>query len=160
MTQDHIISLYTPKPEDLWFRQRFLADPETMRYNRAWGGTIPFPEADWPAWYDRWLLHPEGERFYRYVALDLSRVFIGEAAYHRDGESGLWLADVIIDARFRGRGYGTRTLALLCAAARANGIRVLHDNIAADNPAVSMFLRSGFVEAWRTEEIIMLRKDL
>ena len=35
-----MISLYKPKLEDLWFRQKFMADPETMSYNDAWGGTI------------------------------------------------------------------------------------------------------------------------
>lgn len=39
--------LYIPKPEDLWFRQMFMADEETMAYNHHWGGTIPFPEEDW-----------------------------------------------------------------------------------------------------------------
>jgi len=32
------IRLYLPKPEDLWFRRSLLEDPETMSYNRAWGG--------------------------------------------------------------------------------------------------------------------------
>lgn len=34
------ISLYIPQIEDLWFRQEFMADPDTMSYNNAWGGTI------------------------------------------------------------------------------------------------------------------------
>ena len=38
------IQLYRPAPEELWFRQRLLGDPETMAYNRAYGGTIPFPQ--------------------------------------------------------------------------------------------------------------------
>ena len=37
------LTLYTPTLEDLWFRQRMLEDPETMAYNHAWGGTIPWP---------------------------------------------------------------------------------------------------------------------
>ena len=38
-----MLSPYAPSVEELWFRQRMLADPETMSYNRAWGGPIPFP---------------------------------------------------------------------------------------------------------------------
>ena len=34
------LSACTPKFEDLWFRQTMMADPETMAYNHAWGGTI------------------------------------------------------------------------------------------------------------------------
>ena len=43
------LSACTPKFEDLWFRQTMMADPETMAYNHAWGGTIPFPEEHWKA---------------------------------------------------------------------------------------------------------------
>ncbi len=49
------IQLYKPQLDDLWFRQRMMADPETMSYNRAWGGTIPFPKEKWKAWYDDWI---------------------------------------------------------------------------------------------------------
>ena len=42
-----MLTLYRPKLSDLWFRQALLADEETMSYNRAWGGTIAFPEEDW-----------------------------------------------------------------------------------------------------------------
>lgn len=33
--------------------------------------------------------------------------YVGEVAYHFDGERGIYVADVIILARFRGRGYGS-----------------------------------------------------
>ena len=42
-----MLTLYEPRYEDLWFRQMMLADEETMAYNRAWGGTIPWPEEKW-----------------------------------------------------------------------------------------------------------------
>ena len=60
----------------------------------------------------------------------------------------------------RGRGYGQEGLRLLCQAARDNGVRVLWDNIARDNPAIGMFLDAGFVEDHETDEAIYLRKDL
>ena len=49
---------------------------------------------------------------------------------------------------------------MLCEAAAENGIAVLHDDIAIDNPAVRLFLENGFTEEYRTDEIIMLKKDL
>ncbi len=39
-----MIKLYSPKLDDLWFRQMFMADDETMSYNHNWGGTISFPD--------------------------------------------------------------------------------------------------------------------
>ena len=44
------ITLYTPSLEDLWFRQKMMADEETMAYNHAWGGTTPFPKEVWHGW--------------------------------------------------------------------------------------------------------------
>ena len=42
-------------------------------------------------------------------------------------------------------------LNLLCEAAKKNGIKLLHDDIALDNPAISIFLKAGFIEEYRTE---------
>ncbi len=41
-----------------------------------------------------------------------------------------------------------------------NGVSVLYDDIAIDNPSITLFLRHGFVEEYRTDEIIMLKKEL
>ena len=136
-----------------------LADPQTMSYNHAWGGTIEFPEEEWQEWYDRWIVDHENKRFYRYLKDNTGR-YVGEAAYHYDDERGIYVADVIVHAPFRGIGFGGIGLDLLCEAARNNGIKVLHDDIAIDNPAVALFLKHGFVEEYRTDEIIMLKKTL
>ncbi|MBR2822938.1 MAG: GNAT family N-acetyltransferase [Clostridia bacterium] len=154
------IQLYKPQLDDLWFRQSLMADPETMSYNKAWGGTIPFPEEKWKAWHDFWMNDTDGRHFYRYVTMGNSRVFIGEAAYHYDETEKIWLADVIIMSRYRGHGYGSEALRLLCEAAKKNGLLILRDHMAIDNHAMGMFLRAGFEEEYRTKEIIMLKKAL
>ena len=151
--------LYKPEYRDLWFRRSLLEDPETMSYNRAWGGTILFPEERWDSWYGKWVRDPGTERFYRYIVTD-SGCFVGEAAYHMQPESGLYLADLIVGAQFRNRGYGGNALELLCSAAKENGLNALYDDIAAENPAVSLFLRHGFSEAYRTDTVIMLKREL
>ena len=150
---------YKPSLDDLWFRQIMLADPETMSYNHAWGGTIPFPEQEWKGWYDFWITNHGNRRFYRYLKNPADR-FVGEIACHFDERRGIFLADVIIYAPCRGIGYGGRGLDLLCDAAKKNGVPALYDDIAIDNPAAALFLKHGFEEEYRTEEIIMLRKIL
>ena len=152
--------LYTPKKEDLWFRKMFMADEETMSYNHNWGGTIPFPEEQWQDWYDYWIANPEGKRFYKYLQEESTGEFVGEIAYHFDEEEKKYIADVIVYAKYRGNGFGEQGLLLLCEAAKAHGIAVLYDNIAIDNPAIKLFLKCGFYEEYRTEEIIMLKKEL
>ena len=155
-----MINLYSPKLEDLWFRQMFMADEETMSYNHHWGGTIPFPEENRAEWYDYWVVNPEGKRFYRYLQEGTNDEFVGEIAYHYDGERGINIADVIVYAKYRGKGFGEQGLLLLCDAAKAKGVEILYDDIAIDNPAIKLFLKVGFCEEYRTDEIIMLKKVL
>lgn len=154
------ITLYRPALEELSFRQSLLSDPDTMAYNRAWGGIINFPRQRWADWYQRWLEDPADARFYRYLYDPQLNAFIGEAAYHLDEELGGYICDVIVSARYRGRGYGTQGLSLLCQAAKANGLPRLMDNIALDNPSISLFLKAGFREIGRNETYILVAKDL
>ena len=155
-----MISFYRPQIDDLWFRRQLLADPETMSYNHAWGGTIQFSRDRWQDWYDRWVASSSTERFYRYVAVNNGHDYVGEAAWHYDKERDLWLIDVIIHSKFRHHGYGRAALELLCDEARKSGITALHDDIAIDNPSISLFMKCGFAEEYRTDQFVMLRKDL
>ena len=154
-----MLKIHVPEYKELRFRQEMMADEDTMSYNRAWGGTIPFPEEDWEDWYNYWVVNHEGKRLYRYVQ-DAEGRFVGEIAYHYDREEQKYIADVIIHAKYRGRGYGGAALDLLCDAAKENGVTELYDNIAVDNPAIGMFLRHGFSEDYRTEDAIFLKKTL
>ena len=154
-----MLKIHVPEYKELRFRQEMMADEDTMSYNRAWGGTIPFPEEDWEEWYDYWIVNHEGKRFYRYVQ-DAEGRFVGEIAYHYDREEQKYITDVIIHAKYRGRGYGGAALDLLCDAAKESGVTELYDNIAVDNPAIGMFIRHGFSEDYRTEDAIFLKKTL
>ena len=151
------LKLYKPRLEDLWFRRELLADETTMSYNHAYGGTIAFPRERWREWYDRWLVDREGRRFYRYLMKN-DGAFVGEVAYHWDAEREICLSDVIVRGDLRGKGYGREGLRLLCEAAMENGVTVLYDEIAVDNPSVKLFLRCGFVEVKRTEETVLVKK--
>ena len=153
-----MIEQYKPELKDLWFRKQMLEDEETMSYNKAWGGTIPFPEEGRKDWYDCWIANAGNRRFYRY--LRDNNQFIGEIAYHYDAEIEGYIANVIIYSEFRGKGYGGQALDMLCSSAKQNGIDVLYDDIAIDNPAIKLFLNHGFSEIGRTEDKIILKKEL
>lgn len=152
------MELYKPDLKDLWFREKIMNDPDTMSYNNAWGGTIAFPESKWEDWYDYWIINHDNKRFFRY--LKEGDTYAGEIAYHLDEKRNVWIADVIIPFEYRGKGYGTQGLGLLCEAAANNGIAILYDDIAIDNPGISLFLKVGFCEEYRTDEYIMLKKEL
>lgn len=154
------ITLHRPSIDELSFRQNWLADPATMAFNRAYGGTIDFPRERWADWYARWVEDTTGQRFYRYLYDAGQAAFVGEVSYRFDSELDAYICDVIVPAADRGRGCGSRGLALLCQAAKERGVSRLQDNIAADNPSVSIFLKSGFRETYRNDEYILVAKDL
>lgn len=153
-----MIGLYTPAVEDLWFKAQMLGDEQTMSYNHAYGGTISFPEEKWGNWHDRWILNHENKRFYRYIKAE--ETFIGEVACHLDENRGIYLADVVVYAPYRGKGYGRRGLLLLCEMAKEMGVRKLYDEIAIDNPAIALFLACGFTEERRSDEVVLVKKVL
>ncbi|MBR4655876.1 MAG: GNAT family N-acetyltransferase [Oscillospiraceae bacterium] len=155
-----MIETYKPRLAELDFRQSLMADKETMSYNEAWGGTIPFPEERWEEWYQAWLDAPESQRYYRYLYNADQQCFVGEIAYHYETERKIHLCDVIVLARYRNRGFGTIGIQLLCKAARENGVSVLYDDIAADNPSYKLFLKNGFVIDHQNEAVVMVKKLL
>lgn len=154
-----MLETYEPKFEDLWFRQQMLEDEETMSYNKAWGGTIPFPLEKWEGWFDDWVANHYNRKYYRYLKNE-EGTFVGEIAYHFDSQYDGYVANVIIYFKYRNNGYGSLGLRMLCDAAKENGIISMYDDIAIDNPAISIFLKQGFVEQYRTDAIILLKKDL
>ena len=154
-----MLKIYRPEFEDLWFREMMLGDEETMSYNHAWGGIVEFPAERWEGWFERWIAHPEGKRYYRYVCNEADG-YIGEIAYHLDQETGHYMADVIVYAKHRRKGYGRQALELLCNAAKENGIEELYDAIAKDNPSVNLFLKEGFHVIDETDQTFLLYRKL
>ncbi len=154
-----LLKLHKPQFNDLWFRQQMLSDEETMSYNHSWDGTISFPEEVWNDWYNYWLVNNGDLRYYRYVKNE-EGLFLGEIAYHYDDEIHHMIANVLILSRFRGKGYGGQALDLLCDAAMEHGVTVLYDDIAADNPAIQLFLKHGFTLDHRTDQKVYLKKEL
>lgn len=153
------LEAYEPKLEDLWFRQSMLEDEETMSYNKAWGGIIPFPKEDWEEWFNHWVISHDHKRYYRYLKNE-DGVFVGEIAYHYDSNYDGYMVNIIVHSQYRHQGYGALGLELLCNAAKENGIASLFDDIAIDNPAINLFLKFGFKEQYRTNDIILLKKVL
>jgi len=155
-----MLTLYRPSLEELSFRAALIGDEATMAYNAKWGGTVPFPREAWAPWYEKWLNAPASLRFYRYLYDADRRLFVGEAAWRYDEACHAHIVSIIVEARHRGKGYGTLALRLLCEAAKERGIEKLADDIAADNSSLSLFLREGFRELWRNEHTVFVEKTL
>lgn len=152
--------LKEPTFEELCFRRKLLSDEETMQYNHAYGGVIPFPRERWTDWYNRWISSHSPCYFYRYIVDGESAEYVGEAAYYKNPKDDMYFCSIIIMAPYRNKGYGQSGLKALLKAAKQNGITALYDDIAIDNPSVSLFLKLGFEILWQNDEVIRVRKEL
>ena len=155
-----MIRLIKPEFNELTFRQTMLSDEATMSFNAAYGGAIGFPWPRWDGWYRKWIGNGDPRYFYRYLYDDKLLSYVGEVSYHFESETARYLCDVIVYAPYRGRGFGAEGLRLLCEAAKIRGVRVLYDEIALDNPSVSLFAKQGFREVGTDERVCILRKEL
>ena len=116
------LSLHMPGVRDMDYRQRILAQPETMSYNAGQAldaegydvatGCIDFPMTDWRFWRDVWLWR-EPSRYSAYVRDDETGAFVGEVVLRQEGEPGCYEMGVVIEACHRGKGYSTEAMALL-----------------------------------------------
>jgi ribosomal protein S18 acetylase RimI-like enzyme len=66
-----------------------------------------------------------------------------------------WLTEIWIDEPARGRGAGTAALAQIEEQLRARGVRALHLQARADNPAMRLYERAGFE---RVPRVVMTRR--
>ncbi len=155
-----MLKAYKPSLEDLWFREKLMADKETMAYNNAWGGTISFLKESWEKWYQTWVNGSLQKHFYRYIQDASNDNFIGEIAYHLDDSRGVYVCSVIVLAEYRNRGFGSKAIDMICSLAKENGVLTLYDDIAADNLSVNLFLKNGFEIVCQNEEAITVKKNL
>jgi len=164
------VTLHMPGVREMDYRQKLLAQPETMSYNagldlEAEGydpatGCIDFPMSDWRYWRDVWLWR-EPDRFSAYIRDEDTGAFVGEACYYYDMESDAHGVGVIIEHTYRGRGYGTAALRLLVAqASRHPEVTTLFVDLPADREsAVRMYLTAGFREVRAENGVLRLARE-
>lgn len=133
-----------------------MEDEATMAYNHAYGGTIAFPKDKWEEWYNRYMF--DDSKFYSYI-MDGDN-FVGTMSYRYDERDKIYKISILIHAKYRGKGYGDFALKSLCKIAKENGVKELYDDIAIDNSSINLFLKNGFIEDFRTDEFIMVKKVL
>lgn len=151
------LRLHIPGIRDMAYREKLLAQPKTMAYNRglmmdAEGydpatGCIAFPPSDWRFWRDVWL-YREPDRFSAYLLDEDSGVFVGEACYYADPETGDHAPGILIEHCHRGQGYATEGLKLIVQRAmtqpEVQTLSVLRRSD--DIPALRLCRAAGFVE--------------
>ena len=162
------LALRIPGLRDMAYRQRMLADPDTMAYNRgrdlggAEGydpetGCIAFPSEDWRYWRSVWLWN-EPSFFSALLWNEQENCFVGEVTCFYDAGSDSHMAGILIEARHRGKGYCAEGLRLLAAHAfRRDDIAALRCPVPADAPAaITGYRRAGFHILARDENTVTM----
>lgn len=164
--------LHIPSFEELDYRQKILAQPDTMSYNRGYElgfdsydnetGCIDFRKEYWKDWYSLWVSN-EQERYYAYLTQIKDDDFIGEVCLHYDKNSNSHCIGIVLEAKYRGNGYCSEGLIKLAEKAFIDlNIGKLRNDIPIERKyAIAGHKKAGFKEIV-TEDgncILELTKD-
>lgn len=149
--------LHIPSCRELWYRQKIMQDPDTMSYNKGYDldfdgydkatGCIAFPEREWADWY-AWFIGQEPRRFYAYIVRESDGEFIGEVNVHRNEDAVWYEMGIVLEAKYRGKGYAVDAMRLLLEYAfEKMGADAVHNDFEAErSAAVQTHLSAGFTK--------------
>ncbi|MDE7300012.1 MAG: GNAT family N-acetyltransferase [Lachnospiraceae bacterium] len=159
--------LHIPAFEELWYRQKIMQDPDTMSYNRGYDldfdgydkatGCIAFPEQKWADWYARFI-GQEPRRFYAYIVRESDGEFIGEVNVHRKEDAGWYDMGIVLEAKYRGKGYAADALQLLLQHAfETMDADAVHNDFEEErSAALQIHLSAGFTRCRQENGILEL----
>ncbi len=147
-----MLSLYVPKVEDYWYEEKLLSDAKTMSYNAGYDvsyfgyhfdtGCIDFPKEKWLETYNKRI---NENRFFAYIKDNTSNEFVGYVNYHYNKNDDRYECGIVIEDKYRGKGYSKEGLKLLCEKARQDNIKSLYDNFEIDRGnTLKLFESVGF----------------
>ena len=155
------ISLYVPKLEDYWYEEKVESDPLSMSYNAGYDvsyygyhydtGCIDFPKEKWLDTYNK---RKEENKYFAYIKDNDLNEFIGYVNYHHNKNDNRYECGIVIESKYRNKGYSKIALVLLCNKAKKNGIKELYDNFEIDREnTLEVFKKVGFevieVQTWK-----------
>ena len=146
------IELYIPKLEDYWYQEKIQSDPLTMEYNKGYDvnyygyhydtGCIDFPKDRWEDMYNKRI---KEKRYFAYIKDNDINEYVGYVYYQLNSEDKKYECGILIEYKYRNKGYSKQSLKLLCDVARDNGIKELYDNFEIDRGnTLNIFESCGF----------------
>ena len=134
------ISLYVPKLEDYWYEAKIQSDQQSMSYNAGYDvsyygyhydtGCIDFPKERWKDTYNK--------------RKDENR-YVGYVYYHYNKNDDRYECGIVIEFKYRGKGYSKIALQLLCEEARKKEVKELYDNFEINREnTLAVFKKVGF----------------
>jgi len=159
--------LHVPAYEELWYRQKIMQDPDTMSYNKGYDlnfdgydkatGCIAFPKQKWVDWYT-YFIEQEPQNFYAYIVREFDEKFIGEVNAHMNVDAGWYEMGIVLEAKYRGKGYAVAALRLLLQHVfEKMGAEAVHNEFEEErSAAVRTHLSAGFTKYRQEDRIVEL----
>lgn len=170
------VSLYIPKIEDYWYEQKVQSDSLSMNYNAGYDvsyfgyhydtGCIDFPKEKWAETYKKRI---EEKKFFAYIKDNNINEFVGYVNYHYNKNEKRYDCGILIESKYRGKGYSKFALKLLCDVAKTNGVKELYDCFEINRGnTISIFQSVGFeiaeIQTWKkfdkNVEGVLIKKKL
>lgn len=154
------VKLYVPKEDELEYRRHLISDEETMAYNVGYGddGTGCYYQTmeQVQEWYKNW--NNGTDNYYAYIIHKEDNIPIGEVDIHWSGYCKKHIIGIVLEAKYRGKGYAEEALKLLCNVAfnELNLDKIYDDFPATRTSAEKVFSKVGFVRA--DDEFVVLTK--
>lgn len=145
------IYLKHPTKSELHYRKEWLADPETMAYNKGYEldlkgynkktGTIFRTDEEMALWYENWT--DNSEKYYAYIFVENIDCPIGEIYYYLDND--IYKMGILIQSKYRGLGFFKQSMNALFAEAKKHNIKELYDEFEEERVSTyQAFLAVGF----------------
>ena len=158
------VYLHIPDISELWYRQHLMSDAETMSYNRGYEafvgydrdtGCIAFPESEWEEWY-QYFIGNEPKRFCAYIVRKEDGAFIGEVNLHESSEHDWHEMGIVIEAKYRGKGYAKIALRQLIEYGfEQMKVKAIHNIFETERmAAIRTHLAAGFREYARDDGMV------
>ncbi len=155
------LELYVPKLEDYWYEAKLQSDPDTMSYNAGYDvsyygyhydtGCIDFPKERREETFNK---RKNENKYFAYIKDKDINDFVGYVNYQYIKSDDRYECGVLVDSKYRGKGYAKPALILLCDQARKEGIKELYDNFEINRGnTLKLFEEVGFTvvkkETWK-----------
>lgn len=146
------IELVIPKIDEYYYEQKLNEDKNTMSYNAGYDvnydgyhydtGCIDFPKSKWKDTYERRI---KENKFFAYIKDNKINDYVGYVNYHYNKNDDRYECGVLIEYKYRGKGYSKDVLILLIKEAYKNNIHYLYDNFEIDREnTLDIFKSIGF----------------
>ena len=146
------IELVIPKLNQYSYEQKLESDSKTMSYNAGYDvsyfgyhyntGCIDFPKEKWRDTYNKRI---NENKYFAYIKDCTINRYVGYVNYQYNKNDDIYECGVLIESKYRGKGYSKDALRLLIKEANKNGIEYLYDTFEKDREnTLKAFLDIGF----------------